>query len=105
MFGNFSWGFTSKEKEEEEKKKKEKEDKKKKAKDKRVAEIETSETESEMKPDEKKKLEKFVTLRDIKFSVKKGEFISIIGDVGSGKSSLLQSIIGDLIYIPQSEID
>ena len=55
--------------------------------------------------EEKKKLEKFVTLRDIKFSVKKGEFISIIGDVGSGKSSLLQAIIGDLIYIPQSEID
>ena len=37
-------------------------------------------------------------------SVKKGEFISIIGDVGSGKSSLLQSIVGDLIHIPESEI-
>ena len=55
--------------------------------------------------DEKKKRSKFITLHDIKMQVKKGEFISIIGDVGSGKSSLLQSIIGDLIYIPQSEID
>lgn len=66
---------------------------------------ETTDTSEEEKQDEKKKLEKFVTLRDIKFSIKKGEFISIIGDVGSGKSSLLQAIIGDLIYIPQSEID
>lgn len=69
------------------------------------ASSETTETSEEEKQNEKKKLEKFVTLRDIKFSVKKGEFISIIGDVGSGKSSLLQAIIGDLIYIPQSEID
>ena len=38
-------------------------------------------------------------------SIKKGEFVSIIGDIGSGKSSLLQAIIGDMIYIPQSEID
>ena len=55
--------------------------------------------------DELKKLSKFVTLRDIKMDIKKGEFISIIGDVGSGKSSLLHSIIGDLIYLPQGEID
>lgn len=46
-----------------------------------------------------------MTLRNLNLSVKKGEFISIIGDVGSGKSSLLQAIIGDLIHIPQSEID
>ena len=37
--------------------------------------------------------------------IKKGEFVTIIGDVGSGKSSLLHSIIGDLIYVPQGEID
>ena len=47
-----------------------------------------------------KKLSKFVTLKNIKMEVKKGEFISIIGDVGSGKSSLLQALIGDMIYIP-----
>ena len=61
--------------------------------------------ESKDKEDEKKKLGKFITLRDIKIDIKKGEFVSIIGDVGSGKSSLLHSIIGDLIYLPQSEID
>ena len=56
--------------------------------------------ESKDKEDEKKKLSKFITLKDIKMDIKKGEFISIIGNVSSGKSSLLQSIIGDLIYLP-----
>lgn len=35
-------------------------------------------------------------LRDISFSVKKGEFIYLIGRVGSGKSSLIKTIYGDL---------
>ena len=29
----------------------------------------------------------------------------MIGDVGSGKSSLLNAIIGDMIYVPESEIE
>lgn len=37
--------------------------------------------------------------------MRKGEFVTIIGDIGSGKSSLLQAIVGDLIYVPQPEID
>ena len=35
-------------------------------------------------------------LTDINFKVKKGEFIAIIGSVGSGKSSLLKSFLGML---------
>ena len=35
----------------------------------------------------------------------KGEFVVVIGDVGSGKSSLLNAIIGDMIYIPNNEIE
>lgn len=42
-----------------------------------------------------------MALQDIKFEVKEGEFVCIIGEVGSGKSSLLQAIIGEMIYIPQ----
>ncbi|KAI9893113.1 MAG: hypothetical protein M1814_000660 [Vezdaea aestivalis] len=38
-------------------------------------------------------------LENITFSAKKGELTSIIGRVGSGKSSLLQSILGDLFKI------
>jgi len=36
--------------------------------------------------------------------VYKGEFICVIGDVGSGKSSLLKALIGDMIYIDEKEI-
>ena len=34
----------------------------------------------------------------------KGEFLCVIGDVGSGKSSLLNACIGDMIYVPEEEI-
>ena len=58
------------------------------------------ERERERKKEEEKSLSKFMTLKTIELQVKKGEFLCIIGDVGSGKSSLLSSIIGDLIYVP-----
>lgn len=35
----------------------------------------------------------------------RGEFLCVIGDVGSGKSSLLNAIIGDMIYLPEIEIE
>jgi ABC-type nitrate/sulfonate/bicarbonate transport system ATPase subunit len=36
---------------------------------------------------------------------KRGEFVCIIGDVGCGKSSFLSAINGDMLYIPENEID
>ena len=39
------------------------------------------------------------TLKDFDITVKKGEFICIIGDVASGKSSVLSSLIGDLLFL------
>jgi len=36
---------------------------------------------------------------DIK--IKRGEFICVLGDVGSGKTSLIQALIGDLLYMSQ----
>jgi ABC-type lipoprotein export system ATPase subunit len=39
-------------------------------------------------------------LKNINLKIKKEEFVCIIGDVGSGKSSLLSAMIGDLLYIP-----
>ena len=44
-------------------------------------------------------------MKDINFEVTKGEFICVIGDVGAGKTSLLKAIVGDLIYISDSEIE
>ena len=58
--------------------------------------------EAELK--KQRKLDNIVCLKEIDLKIKKGEFVCIIGDVGSGKSSLLNSIIGDLIPMNQSQI-
>lgn len=89
--GSFSWGFTSSQPKKDEKK----------GKKSAVIEEESKKEQNETR----KMLSKFITLKDIKIQIRKGEFVIVIGDVGSGKSSLLHSIIGDLIYIPQVEID
>ncbi|RIB11911.1 ATP-binding cassette transporter 1 [Gigaspora rosea] len=36
------------------------------------------------------------TLNDVNFSVKKGELVAIVGKVGSGKSSLLSALLGEM---------
>ena len=40
-----------------------------------------------------------IVLKSMNLWVKKGEFIAIIGEVGSGKSSIISSLIGDMLYI------
>ena len=45
------------------------------------------------------KISEIITLENINLNVKKGEFVCVIGNVGSGKSSLLSTIIGDLLYV------
>ena len=39
------------------------------------------------------------TLRGVSFSVKKGQLVAIVGPVGSGKSSLLSALLGELNLI------
>ncbi|CAM5999987.1 unnamed protein product [Sphagnum balticum] len=39
-----------------------------------------------------------LNLIDLNFSVKKGEIVAIIGDIGSGKSSLMYSLLGEMKY-------
>lgn len=39
------------------------------------------------------------TLKDISFSVGPGELLAVIGPVGSGKSSLLETVLGELIIV------
>lgn len=44
-------------------------------------------------------IESVVTLKNLDLKVMKGEFLCVIGDVGSGKSSLLNALIGDLLFV------
>jgi ATP-binding cassette subfamily C (CFTR/MRP) protein 1 len=44
-------------------------------------------------------LNNFVILKNLDLKIKKGEFIAVVGDVGSGKSSLLRALIGDMISL------
>ena len=62
------------------------------------------EKKEEAKNTETVSIDSLVVLKDIDLNIKRGEFVCIIGDVGSGKSSLLNSIIGDLIPINQAQI-
>jgi len=46
-----------------------------------------------------------IDLHNIDFKVRKGEFITVVGSVGSGKSSLLSAITGNMIYIPDTLVN
>jgi ABC-type dipeptide/oligopeptide/nickel transport system ATPase component len=54
--------------------------------------------------EKKQQLGDIVTLKNIDFKIKKGEFVCIIGEVKSGKSSILSSVIGDMLYVSNNKI-
>jgi ABC-type cobalamin/Fe3+-siderophores transport system ATPase subunit len=45
-----------------------------------------------------------LTLKDMDFKINKGEFVCVIGAVGCGKSSLLNAIAGNMMYLPEASI-
>ena len=47
--------------------------------------------------------QKIYALKNINFTVKEGEFVCIIGEVGSGKSSLIQALLNNMIQINKEE--
>ena len=49
------------------------------------------------------KLQRSLTLKKINFTVKEGEFVCIIGEVGSGKSSLIQALLNNMTQINKDE--
>ena len=49
-------------------------------------------------------IDSVLTLKNIDLEIKKGEFVIIVGQVGAGKSSLLSSLFGDMLYVPDHEI-
>ena len=46
-----------------------------------------------------KPIHNILNLKKIELHVKPGELVCIVGTVGSGKSSLLSAILGDMIHI------
>ena len=113
MSGNYSWGINSIDKEQrekmQEKAQKEDQEKMKKsmncfrrfihkncfAKRKTDYELEYS----------SRNLNSIVNLKDIDIKIEKGEFTVIIGEVGSGKTSLLNAMLGEMMYVPDNEIE
>ena len=52
-----------------------------------------------------KEVKKEFILKNLNLTIKQGEFVCIIGAVGAGKSSLLSTLIGDMIYSEVPEIN
>ena len=49
-------------------------------------------------------LNQIINLQDLDIKIKKGSFTVIIGEMGSGKTSLLNSMIGEMIYVSKEEM-
>eukprot|EP00345_Euplotes_harpa_P010765 CAMPEP_0168334162 /NCGR_PEP_ID=MMETSP0213-20121227/10081_1 /TAXON_ID=151035 /ORGANISM="Euplotes harpa, Strain FSP1.4" /LENGTH=407 /DNA_ID=CAMNT_0008338709 /DNA_START=1185 /DNA_END=2405 /DNA_ORIENTATION=- len=50
-------------------------------------------------------LDHIVQIKALSLSISKGEFVCVIGEVGSGKSSLLSAILGDMLYLDDQTLD
>ena len=51
------------------------------------------------------KVDDSIQIKNLNLSIQKGEFICVIGGVGSGKSSLISALLGDMIYMDQETIN
>lgn len=70
-----------------------------------VAEGEATGSSTRINAKDKTTIDRHLALRDIDLKVKKGELVCVVGETGSGTSTLLQQFIGQLLYIPEREID
>ncbi|CAD8105461.1 unnamed protein product [Paramecium primaurelia] len=93
--GNFYWSALKKEEIDEQEKKEQENKKKKKQKKNKNKKLQVEE--QIQKENEKKQV-----LYNINMEIKKGKMVGIIGDVGSGKTSILQAIIGEMLYNPEN---
>lgn len=65
-------------------------------------------SDDESKEEEKKKqpkVDETIILQNLQLTVGKGEFVCIIGEVGSGKSSLISALLGDMIHLGPETLD
>jgi ATP-binding cassette subfamily C (CFTR/MRP) protein 1 len=88
--GNFHWGGESQTK---------KDDDEKKEEESKAAAVALDEESAPALQNSTQTVENMMALKGLDINVKKGEFVCIIGDVGSGKSSLLSSLIGEMNYM------
>ena len=51
-----------------------------------------------------RKFDSYIQLRDINLKIKKGEFVCIIGDTSSGKTTLLRTVSGETAFVSQEII-
>ena len=51
------------------------------------------------------KMHDLITLKNIELEIAKGEFVAIVGEIRSGKSSFLSSIIGDMLYVNEETMN
>jgi len=102
---SFTWGIKIKKKKEEEKKEGfwERWTKKKVDEDEKKKKEEKEKKEKEEKP-EISKLSELIHLKNIDIDIKKGEFVCIIGEIGSGKTNLFSTILGDMLNINEESI-
>lgn len=98
---NFHWGVQPKETAEDKQKKLMAERKAARAGTKPVAVEEVDKEAEERKP---KTTCETMTLKNLRLSIKKGSFVCIVGEVGSGKSSLLSAMIGDMLYLNSGQV-
>mmetsp|Transcript_42720 Transcript_42720/g.50027 ORF Transcript_42720/g.50027 Transcript_42720/m.50027 type:complete len:656 (-) Transcript_42720:1095-3062(-) len=99
---NFFWGFDYIS-DEDIKQFKEKKDKQ--AKEQSNKEAGLVQSEEEDKTSANITLDDRIVLKSVNLKVRRGEFVAIIGDVGSGKSSLLGAVLGEMLYFDDSVLD
>jgi len=66
-----------------------------------------SETDSSEKPnmlDIPQTLGSKITLKSVDLQIEANEFVCIIGEIGSGKSSLLNSIFGEMVFVSDEQL-
>jgi len=66
--------------------------------------IEVKDAKKDKKLEVSRKFDTYIQLKDINLKVKKGEFVCIIGETSSGKTTLLRTMVGETAYVKKDII-